>query len=240
MPEQQRGGEEDEDQVDAAGGMDADGVVQVVAAAQEPVGLRGEQPRQLGRVAAQQSRLGGRTVGAGVRDTLVEIADVVDVVADDGGGVSLLPDRFEDDRQLRVGAERVEDEVARFAVGLDRAPDDLEPCATFATGGAGCVLGAGPDRERSARRRVGCVRQSSGAGRGARSRDRVSVSVWKSSVASRRTASGERCGVQTQTRSGTLLPASCAAALSRRAGVGTAMSSSGCSSARIERGSAFW
>jgi hypothetical protein len=62
-PEQQNGRQEDEDQVGAAAGMNADVGVQVTVAAQEAVGLFGEQPRQFGRVAAQQQRLAGRTIG---------------------------------------------------------------------------------------------------------------------------------------------------------------------------------
>ena len=133
-------------------------------AAQEAVGLVGEQPRQLGRIAAQLHPLTGGTVGVCGSYSLVELEEVVDGVPDDGGGVSLLLDRFEYDWQARVGAERVEDEVARFAVGLDRAPGDLERRPMVAPAAVGCVLGAGPDRERSGRRRVGCVGQSSGAG----------------------------------------------------------------------------
>ena len=76
-------------------------------AAEEAVGLVGEQPRKLGRVAAQQHRLARRTVGACSCDALVVVAEVVDGVADDGGGVSLLLDRFEYDWQVRAGAERV-------------------------------------------------------------------------------------------------------------------------------------
>jgi len=98
------------------------------------VRLLGQQPRQLGRVAAQQHRLAGRTLLAGGPDPLVEFEEVLDVVADDGGGVSLLPDRLQYDGQVRVGAERVDDEVAGFAVGLDRAPGDLERRAPVAPG----------------------------------------------------------------------------------------------------------
>ena len=43
----------------------------------------------------------------------------VGVVADDGGGVSPLPDRLDQDRRRGIDAERVDDEIARLAV--DRA-----------------------------------------------------------------------------------------------------------------------
>ena len=76
-------------------------------AAEEAVGLIGEQPRQLGRIAAQQHRLTGGAADACSCDALVVVAEVVDGVADDGGGVSLLLDRFEYDWQVRAGAERV-------------------------------------------------------------------------------------------------------------------------------------
>jgi hypothetical protein len=71
---------------------------------------------------------------AGSRDPLVEFVEVVGVVADDGGGVPLLPDRLQYDGQVGVVAERVDDEVAGFAVGLDRAPGDLERRAPVAPG----------------------------------------------------------------------------------------------------------
>jgi len=114
--------------------MHADAVMQVAVPVQEPTRLLGQQPRQLGRIAAQQHRLAEGTLGAGGVDALAELEEVLDVVADDGGGVSLLPDCLQQHRQVGVGAERVDDEVARFAVGLDRASSDLERRAPVAPG----------------------------------------------------------------------------------------------------------
>jgi hypothetical protein len=104
--EQQSGGKEDDDQVDAAAGMNINAWVEMAVAAQEGAGLPGEQPWQLGRIAAKQHRLAGRTRCACVRDTLVELKQV-GVAADDGGGMSPLPDRRQSDRQAGVGAARV-------------------------------------------------------------------------------------------------------------------------------------
>jgi hypothetical protein len=120
-----------------------------MAVAVEEAGGLGEQPRQLGWVAAQDGGLAGNAGRVGLHDRLADGRGGSRIVADESERVSPLPDRLEKDGATVVAARvEDEDEVVGVAVALDRAARDLTCRARDALRVVGWVLGAGPDRER--------------------------------------------------------------------------------------------
>lgn len=146
-PVQQHRREGEEDQVDAAGGVHLQFGAVVLVAAQEPLRLFGEQPWQLGRIAAQDGRFAAWAFEAGVADPFQDDRDVADVVADDRERVSFLADRLDQGGAVVV-AERVDDEVARLAVDRDRPAGDLRRRLVVVPEPLERLVRARPDRER--------------------------------------------------------------------------------------------